>query len=798
MSLPTPLIAPVGFTLIVTICAFFTSIAAVAPGAGAVVAGMAVAGFALKARTGRLRTPASNNGSRLRPLLWPGLAALGAFASVGGPVFLTGTPTWTGYTRIVDIAFQMDFAKHLADAGRLTPSLDSSYHAMINKLTASGYPGGGQAALGTMAGLVHADVPWCYQAYLAFAAAMGALAIFALLSRITTSRLLCAVGGLVAIQPNLLYGYSLEGGIKELTTAALLMVVVALLSEQLPGYGHRRSMLPLAVSISALFSAFSFGIAPWLGVVFAGLLFVTLLKPSLTRRRVIGSWAWLVALVILLSIPSIVTAAELTSIAGRAVGGVVDLGLGNLAAPVPDWSSAGVWLTADYRFPLAHVTATHAFDVLAVLFAVIGIGLALRQHRWAVALLGLSAPIALYYWIAHTGPWLQFKAFTLTGALTLLLTFVGVAALRESDRLLTKWLGWTACAAVAGIVLYGNAVIYHNTSLAPAARYYDLAAIGEHFAGQGPLLMPEFDEYAEYFLRDEQETDLVNPAYDRFPLASGVHAPSGTTSFGWDLNQISPAFVQKFLLIVLPRSPVASRPPANYDLVVQTRYFDVWRRDRPADSLVAHFPLSNLPHERAQTHFCPSFVTDAHRAGPGARIAYAQASPTTITGLTLGPHPDYWRVAGPDTVIAYGAGRAEVSFTIPQAGLYGLWLQGSIGRPLTLYLDGRRLTSIGYEERYPDQFLRLGKTKLETGAHTLRVVRGSGSLHPGSGDPTTDTEGRTIGAVVFGLEDSLTDQVHVASARDAARICNAPVGYEWLEILKPGGAPPDALRATTA
>ncbi len=39
------------------------------------------------------------------------MAALAAFSAVGGPVFLTGTPTWTGYTRIVDIAFQMDFAK---------------------------------------------------------------------------------------------------------------------------------------------------------------------------------------------------------------------------------------------------------------------------------------------------------------------------------------------------------------------------------------------------------------------------------------------------------------------------------------------------------------------------------------------------------------------------------------------------------------------------------------------------------------------------------------------------------------
>ncbi len=55
--------------------------------------------------------------------------------------------------------------------------------------------------------------------YHAFAAAMGALAIYSLLGRLTASRPLRALGAAVAIQPNALYAYALEGGIKELTTA---------------------------------------------------------------------------------------------------------------------------------------------------------------------------------------------------------------------------------------------------------------------------------------------------------------------------------------------------------------------------------------------------------------------------------------------------------------------------------------------------------------------------------------------------------------------------------------------------
>jgi hypothetical protein len=787
------LVVPVGFALIVAVSAFLTSFAALAPAAGAVVALLAVAGIALEIGAHESLRQAAGSIRWSARWLWPTAAAVAAFAAIGGPVFLTGTPTWTGYTRIVDIAFQMDFAKHLAAAGRLTPPLDSSYHAMISKLTTNGYPGGGQATLGAMAGAIRTDVPWCYQAYLAFAAAVGALAIFSLLGRIAASLPLRAIAAAVAIQPNLLYGYALEGGIKELTATTLLMVAIAVLAERLPGHGPRRNVLPAAVGLSAAFAAFSFGIAPWLGIVLAGLAVVTLIRPSTPRRYVIESWALLAAFAVVLSIPSLISAAKLTTVAGGAFGSVTELGLGNLAAPVPAWASAGVWLTGDYRFALSHIAVTHVFDIVIVVFALIGVGAALYRRQWAPTMLGLSAPIALLYWIARTGPWLEFKAFTVTGTLALTLGFSGALFLATFRRRTTKLLGWLSAAVIAGVVLFGNAIVYHDTTLAPAARYHDLADIGKHYAGQGPTLVPAFDEYAEYFLREERATGLVNPAYNRFQLAAGVKPVSGV-SFGWDLNQIAPSFLQGFRLIVLPRSPVASRPPSNYDLVEQTRYFDVWRQDRSAHTVVDHFPLSNLPHERAQTRFCPPFLADVRHAGTGAEVAYAQVSPASVTGLTLGPHPDYWRSAGPDTVIAYGAGKSEVSIPLAAPGRYSVWLQGSIGRPLSVSLDGHPLAGIGYEERYPNQFLLLSSTKLSGGTHTIQVTRGNGSLHAGSGDAPTDSEGRTIGAIVFSREDSATDRVYVAPASKAAQVCNAPVGYEWLEIIKPGGAPPTAIR----
>jgi len=365
--------------------------------------------------------------------------------------------------------------------------------------------------------------------------------------------------------------------------------------------------------------------------------------------------------------------------------------------------------------------------------------------------------------------------------------------MQSSSRAWLSRLGWLGAAAIAAGVLYGNALIYHDTSLAPGARYHDLAAIAHRYAGQGPALDPYFDEYAEYFLRAEHGSTIVDPANFAFGVRPGVPAPGGT-SFGWDLNQLQPSFLQGFPLIIQPRSPVATRAPSNYDLVQQTRFFDVWRQVRPRTSVLAHFPLSSLPHERTPA-LCRVLDADARRAGSKALVAYALTSTAAVANPLLGPHPDYWKPLGPAALAAYGAGSAQMSFNVLSSGRFSVWLQASVGRPLQVYIDRRRISGIGYEERYPDQFLLLGRLELSGGVHQLRLVRGGGDLHPGSGDAPIETVTRTIGTILVNREDARANRIYVAPARDMSRICAAPVGYEWLELLAPGGAPPDALPA---
>ncbi len=781
------LLLPVGFALTVAICTLGTSVTWLAPSAGTLAVVVAVAGFVLERSSLRVR------GRRVSgAVLYPAIAAFVAFAVIAAPVVLTGTPTWTGFGRIVDTAFQMAFAAHLAEAGRSVPIGNSSFNETILGLTGNGYPGGAQATLGAMASVIRTEVPWCYQAYQAWAAAMGALALFALLRRAIANRLLCCIGAAIASQPNILYDYALEGGIKELTTASLILLVAALLVERLPGPRSLRSSLALAPAIAAAVAAFSYGVTPWLGLLLP-VAFVASLIPKGGRLRTLASWAVVTVATSVLAIPTVISSIKLFGDVQTAVNGVVELGLGNLTAPIPEISSVGVWISNDYRFPqYAHVNASHDFDLIVIALAAIGVLYALRKRLWMVAAFGIATPIALGYWVEHGGPWIELKAYTITSTMFLAMAFVGAGGLLSlRPRRLTmgvKIIAWAAAIAVAGAVLYGNALTYHDQSLAPAARYKQLAEIGKRFVGIGPALYPNFDEYSEYFLRKEHGYDLVKPP--NLKIRPGANPePPGQFAYSLDLNQFELSYVETFPLIITARSPVASRAPANFNLADQTSEFDVWRRVRPASNVVVHFPLSGSPTERTR-EFCTGLVKSVHKAGPGASVAYVPAGPRTELIPTKVSHPSYWHAVGPEAVRAYGAGKLEGDISLAASGTYEIAMPGSAGRPLTLYVDSHRAGSVAYQFRYPGQFLRFAtRLRLSAGTHRISLVRGNGSLAPASGDGP-DTDSGVVGPLVFTLEVPGDGEVVVAPGGQAARVCAADAGYQWMEVLAPGAMGP--------
>jgi hypothetical protein len=787
------LLLPVGFALAISLCTLGTSVTWLAPWAGAITVAFAVAGLLIELARRRIGEPgpARIRRPKLRAaFVYPAIAALVGFAVIAAPAVLTGTPTWTGFGRIVDTAFQMAFAQHLAEAGRSVPIGNSAFNETIQGLTGNGYPGGAQATLGALSTVIHTEVPWCYQTYLAWAAAMGALAVFALLRSVVSNRIVCCIGAAVAIQPNILYAYALEGGIKELTTATMVLLVAAILVEWLVAQRRSerplsvRSALPLAPAIAGGAAAFSYGIGPWLGLIVLAGFVLSLISPN--RLRTLAAWALMSVVTAVLALPTVIASIQLFGTAKEAVNGVVEIGLGNLTGPIPEISGVGVWISNDYRFPqFAHAATSHGFDVVIIALGVIGVLGALWKRKWMIAAVGAAAPIALVYYVAHSGPWLELKAFTITGTLALTLAFVGAGLLASARpphlKVPVKAAGWLGALAIAGAVLYGNALTYHDQAIAPAARYHQLEEIGKKFASDGTAFYPDFDEYSEYFLRQAHGYDLVRPPGLRVRPGAVVLAP-GQFAYSLDVNQIELSFLEGFPLLVTARGPVTSRAPANYALVDRTSEFEVWHRVRPASEVFVHFPLSGSPVERTK-EFCRVLVKNVHKAGPGASVAYVPAGPRTTLIPNDVKHPNYWPATSPATLRAIGAGAVEGSITLPASGSYEVDMPGSVGRELNLYVDGRRVGSVGYQFRYPGQYLKFGHITLGPGKHWVRLTRGNGNLLAGSGDGPSGDSGN-VGPLVFTLAQAEDGKMVVVPGRDAASVCEARVGYEWMEVLR--------------
>jgi hypothetical protein len=772
-AVPALLVLPVGLATLVVVCGLFCYYEFLAPLAAGACVLVGVLGLVLG--RGAIRRVIARRGRGVDP--WAVGAAVGAWVVVAAPVVLSGKPGFTGYAHIVDIAYQFDLAAHFASSGRSIPSLSSSaYQADMIKYLGSGYPGGGQWTLGALSNLTPVDLSWLYQPFLAFLSAMSALSLYALLGRLLESRALRALGAFVAAQPNILLAYVLAGGIKELSTSCFLLLTAALLAQVLPRVTPGRTLLAIPVALSATFASLSLTTVPWIGVLSAGV-FLTVLLVERERVRALLACGQIAVVAAVLSLPTLAVVAKLLPLATGP--GLVELG--NLSTPIPAITAAGVWISGDYRYPqYAHRVPSDVLAILVLILAACGLIYAIRRRAWSVAWLGIAGLVAVFFVAHRYGPWVQFKADAITSPIALLMAFVGVGAIIRMSR---RTLVGAAFALVLAVgVLAGTALLYHDTTLAPYERLHDLEYIGKRFAGQGPTLTPDFEEYAEYYLRDADQDSMVNgPRLELRPGVDRATAPGGT--WAYDLDEYPLSFVESFRTIVMRRNPLASRPPSNYRLVYLSSYYEVWQREQPARSVYALVPLADTAGKHNAVA-CASVAAAARKAGPAAQIAYM---PTPVgyvqlddSNMTL--HGGFAPSGG--VIEATGSGSAIRRQPIPAAGRYDFFIEGSFGRPVEVKVDGHRVGTAAYQVSYPAEWILIASHWLSAGPHRVEITRGGLSLHAGDGDGV-DPFNRTIGPLVIMPARLGVPAVRYSSVRELPRLCKSSRSLRWLEVTRP-------------
>src|SRR5262249_42677082 len=136
----------------------------------------------------------------------------------------------------------------------------STFTAVFTADVGEHYPLGAFMLLGVGHGLTGIDPAWIIQPYFACCAAALALGIYALVQPVVPSPRLRALVAFLGAQSALLFGYSLWGGIKEMTAAFLLVLGVALIAPLLRRPAARpRELIPLAVAGGALIQTLQIG-----------------------------------------------------------------------------------------------------------------------------------------------------------------------------------------------------------------------------------------------------------------------------------------------------------------------------------------------------------------------------------------------------------------------------------------------------------------------------------------------------------------------------------------------------------
>lgn len=713
---------------------------------------------------------------------WPLLALLAAFVAGVAPVAFSGNVTLASYLLDTTSATHLLGAQKVTDLGRhFNMDAPTAGNAYLRAYFGYGYPAGAHTLLGATGKLIPLDLIWLYQPFLAFMEALAAPVLWLLARRIFGfGGFIAAVVGTLAALPALVYAYQLMGSIKEVAALPMIVLIWALVLDWRSWFlPSARGVIPLGLACAAGVGAVGFAFGAWI----AAALGVVVLLILLARPRL--SLAALAARVGLLGFVALMAALQTVRDLSHTTGVAKSLSQsnsvaasdpGNLLRPLRAIQVLGVWIVGDHRIdPGQHATATYLICGIALIGIVAGVSYLVRDGRWA-PLLVFAATGVIWWALTKRGTiWTDAKMIMLTSPIAVLLAFGGLGTLAPGRR----WLETGFLIGALGLgIAWSDGTLYHERNLAPTKRFEELASLNDRFAGQGPALLTDFDEYAMP-LAPKLDPDQPGYAFHGAITVNGQVTGIGTGAYGStsDLDQLEWPKVQQFPLIVQRRSPEQSRPPSNYKLAWQGTWFDVWRRDAPVDRVLQH--VGAYSDGSATGVIGCSAIRDAAKtaASQNAQLAYATHGPVVqVNPQKAERSPNWQNVLPPIGIGLNGPGHLSAKVQIPQDGRWLLWLRGDVFRPLTVYVDGRRVGSLGHETGGDRNYVQPLPLQLTAGRHTLRLVRGGGSLAPGDGTPSN------VRRIAFELPQSPGREVVKLQPSRWHELCGRQL--DWLEVVR--------------
>lgn len=716
--LPAMLFPAVGAAALIVLSQLSTYIAPLAPATPYLLVTFALAGLLL----GRQRLCTLTRA--WRGSIWPLLVCPLAYVLALAPVLLAGRPTFSSYMALADSAVHMLGADYLIRHGQDYSHLDlrNSYGLFVHNYYGLSYPSGADTLFGGSSFLLGLPLIWTFQPFVAFMLATAAGPTWLLVRRVGLRGGWAALATLTVTLPALVYAYELIGSVKEIAALPLSLCMGALVVDHRRWlWNGARAAIPFAFVVAAGVAALGVAFGAWALAASLALAGVALIELRGGRAPLRGERSppetsvgeasadadargllalFAVGLLVLL-VAAWPTWAQLSGSLKVAQAIASTSNSGNLHSPLRPSQLFGVWLGGSYKLlPTGGaLTLTIVLIVLVLVLVVLGVGNLLRSRRYALTCWFAGM---VFVWLAldrSAATWANAKTLMLTSPAVMLMAWAGIAALRDSRVRIAAAL---AAFLLVGGVLGSDVLLYHSSNLAPTARYGELSWINKRFAGRGPTLFTDFDEYSLYELRD---MDVGGPDFVYPPPALAVAA--GGYGDPVDLNKIASAAFASYPLIVTRRDPTVLPPPPAYRLLWQGVYYQVWGRIQNASR---------------------------GRLSGGARLARLVKVPLARTF-----RPPRWRLSRKG-IVMNGAGTLRARFVLPRGGVWELWLKGDVMRALTVRIDGLKLGTLGGQldgNSLVVNVLTPLRRRLGAGRHTLTISRPGADLAPGDGGAAT-------------------------------------------------------------
>jgi hypothetical protein len=588
-----------------------------------------------------------------------------------------------------------------------------------------------------------------------------------------------AMLGLAAAAANLFFQYAYQGTIKEIATATATIAALAIATEAIRARRAYSGVAVAAVPLAAILCTYGVAGAPYV-LAAIGAVVVQLVVVERRRPRPF----WLVpgllggALIIALSIPAVVEFETLFNIAKAVVGSANSAGsavstLGTLSRALPLSQISGVWLDGNFRVPVVAEPAaalTALASALILLLLIPGVLSSLRRREAAPFLAVVTTGLVLLIVEPRVTPYAAGKLFAMASPVVVWVAGIGLFALTWRKL---RWPTIAVGLALTLAILASDMLAYHEDQISSTNRMLAMEAAGDYFAGRGPVLFNESDEFIKYFARAAE----VNPAFDSLsPRQAILVSASSTFNAYFDLDQETLPYVESWPVIVTRRSPVASRPPANYKLVYTSEFYDGWER-QATPKVLAHLPLQS---EWSATAIptCTAIRSLINGAPRGSELVQALIPPSTGFAILYAKERPYswgYQSDPPYTVTPFGPGFVEQAVDVRVAGTYQAWVQGSFPRPVNVLVDGRTIGTVDGMDSI-GQWAQAATIDMTAGRHEFAISRGGGRVFPGDGSTNSWIGYATLREV--GPEVLRT--VPLAQWRS---LCGQAA--DWIELVRP-------------